>query len=60
MSEATKLFNQNGGASNGNKQDVVNSAAQVRRPPHSLSSSPSGSADSPTAVDPPPSPARRP
>ncbi|GAA5889870.1 hypothetical protein JCM8208_001152 [Rhodotorula glutinis] len=29
MSEATKLFAQNGGASNGNKQDVVNSAAQT-------------------------------
>lgn len=30
MSEAVKLFNSNGGAANGGKQDVVNSAAQVR------------------------------
>lgn len=31
MSEAAKLFNSKGGASNGDKQDVVNSAAKVRR-----------------------------
>lgn len=30
MSEAAQLFNQNGGAAGGGKQDVVNSAAQVR------------------------------
>lgn len=29
MAEAAKLFDQNGGASNGGKQDVVNQAAQA-------------------------------
>ena len=29
MSEASKLFDQSGGASGGNKQDVVNSAGQM-------------------------------
>jgi hypothetical protein len=29
MSEASKLFDQSGGAANGGKQDVVNSAAQT-------------------------------
>src|SRR5258708_3361240 len=29
MAEATKLFDSSGGASNGNKQDVVNSAAMT-------------------------------